>query len=137
MKQKTNIEAENAVRDAMIEHGSPNWIAYVPMSVRKILPPGRIAELRDDLARSRKRVDTPTALAEWAAERHGQTATTLEMAEAVGVSRSVALKAIENRPDVFLKRGRSKYELRDAAKDRAEARTTTKKQGEDQMENKI
>lgn len=115
-------EAEKAIRDAMVEHGSPNWVAYVPMSVRRKVTPKRIAELREELARSRRRTDPVAALVEWAAERHGQTATTAQIAEAAGVSNSTALNAIDKRPDVFIKRGRGKYELRDAAQDRADAR---------------
>jgi len=121
-------EAEKAIRDAMVEHGSPNWVAHVPMSVRRQVPPKRIAELRDELARSRRRSDPMSTLVEWAAGRHGQTATTAEIAEAAGVSNSTALNVIDKRPDVFIKRGRGKYELRDAAQDRADARKTKEEQ---------
>jgi hypothetical protein len=115
-------DAEKLIRQAMIEHGTPNWVAHVPISVRKLVPVSRIAELREELARSRKRHDPLSALVEWAAERHGQTATTAEIAEAVGVSNSTALNVIDKRPDVFIKKARGRYELRDAAEDRAQAR---------------
>lgn len=116
------MDPEKLVREAMIEHGSPNWVAHVPLSVRKQVPMARIAELREEFARSRRRSDPVAILVEWAAERHGQEATTAEIAEAAGVSRSTALNAIDNRPDVFIKKSRGKYQLRDAELDREEAR---------------
>jgi hypothetical protein len=129
----TQKEAEKAIREAMLEHGSPNWVAYVPRSVRAAVPVDRIAELREELARSRRRGDPLSDLVGWAAANHGLVATTAQIAEAVGVSTSTVLNAVDKRPDTFIKRGRGKYELRDSNKDRAEARTNKE---ETEMEKK-
>lgn len=118
----TTKEAETAIRAAMLEHGSPNWVAYVPRSVRASVPIERIAELREELARSRRRSDPVAALVDIAAERHGEILSTAEIADIAGVGRSTVLNAADKRPDAFVKRGRGKYELRDAAKDREEAK---------------
>lgn len=122
------MDPEKLVREAMIEHGSPNWVAHVPISVRRQVPQEKISQMRDEFARSRRRTDPVSILVEWAAERHGQEATTAEIAEAAGVSRSTALNAIDNRPDVFIKKARGKYQLRDAELDREQARKNKENQ---------
>jgi hypothetical protein len=71
----------------------------------------------------RKRREDPVSLIlEWSKTQVEQLVSTAQIAEAGGVSRSTALNIIDKRPDVFIKRSRGQYEVRDPQKDREQAR---------------
>jgi hypothetical protein len=71
----------------------------------------------------RKRREDPISLVlEWSKTQVEQLVTTAQIAEAGGVSRATALSIIDKRPDVFIKRSRGQYEVRDPQKDRDQAR---------------
>jgi len=71
----------------------------------------------------RKRREDPVSLIiEWSKTQVEQLVSTAQIAEAGGVSRSTALNIIDKRPDVFIKRSRGQYEVRDPKKEREQAR---------------
>lgn len=71
----------------------------------------------------RKRREDPLALIlEWSKTHVEQLVSTAQIAEAGGVSRTTALNIVDKRPDVFIKRSRGQYEVRDPQKDREQAR---------------
>lgn len=76
-----------------------------------------------DEKKPRKRKGDPVALiVGWSKTQVGNHVSTAQIAEAGGVSRSTALNIVDKRPDVFIKRARGSYEVRDPQKDREQAR---------------
>jgi len=115
--------AESAIRDAMIEHGTPNWIAYVPTSVRKQVPSDRLIELRQQYAQRSANVANKSAtkhdlIDEWCANNIFAEVTIAELAEIGGCSRGFARKKTIDRPDVFRRISHTTYEIRDPQEDR-------------------
>lgn len=120
-------EAEKKIRDAMIEHGTPNWIAYVPSSVRKQVDPKRLTELRDQYARMSENVaskrDTKHDLIdEWCAKNVYAEVTLAELAEIGNCSREFVRQKALARPDIFRRVSHRTYEIRDPQEDRKVAR---------------
>lgn len=116
-------DAEKKIRDAMIEHGTPNWIAYVPTSIRKQVGAQRIAELRTEHASTSANVASKSAtkhdlIDEWCANNVFAEVTIAELAEIGNCSRGFARKKTIDRPDVFRRISHTTYEIRDPQEDR-------------------
>lgn len=115
--------AEKTIRDAMIEHGTPNWIAYVPVSIRKQVPTDRLTELRQQYAQRSAHVANKTEtkndlIDEWCTNNVFAEVTIAELAEIGGCSRGFARKKILARPDIFRRISHTTYEIRDPQEDR-------------------
>ena len=119
--------AESAIRDAMIEHGTPNWIAYVPASVRRQITVDRMNELREQHAQRSANVANKSTtkhdlIDEWCANNIFAEVTLAELAVIGGCSRAFARKKTIDRPDVFRRISHTTYEIRDPQADRKGAR---------------
>lgn len=122
-----NIDAEKIIIDAMIEHGTPNWIAYVPKSVRSQVAPATISALRDKFARLSTNVANRSEtkhdlIDEWCANNVFAEVTLAQLAEIGNCSRGFARKKTIDRPDVFRRISHTTYEIRDPQEDRKAAR---------------
>lgn len=116
-------EAILMIREAMIEHGTPNWIAYVPASIRKQLSAGQIAELRETYAKKSANVANKTEtkhdlIDEWCKNNVFAEVTLAQLAEIGNCSRGFARKKTIERPDVFRRISHTTYEIRDPQADR-------------------
>jgi flagellar basal body rod protein FlgC len=114
---------ERIIRDAMIEHGTPNWIANVPSSLRKQVSAERIAELRKEFATTSENIanrhSTKNELIEsWCKENVFAEVTIAQLAEIGNCSKGFARKKVNARPDVFKKINNRSYEIRDPQQDR-------------------
>ncbi len=118
---KTN--AEKIIIDAMIEHGTPNWVAHVPISIRKQITATRTVELRETYAKKSPSVANKTEtkhdlIDRWCADNVFAEVTVGQLAEIGNCSTGFVRKKIAERPDVFRKIGRSTFEIRDPQEDR-------------------
>ena len=114
---------EQVVIDAMIEHGTPNWIAYVPKSIRSEVGVERIAELRSEYAHTSSNVANRSEtkhdlIDEWCANNVFAEVTLAQLAEIGNCSRGFARKKTIDRPDVFRRISHTTYEIRDPQEDR-------------------
>lgn len=99
-------EAEETIRRAMIEHGTPNWVAHVSSVTRNLVPPARITELREKFARtSANRVDRRDTkhdkLDAYLRANPGALVTIAQLAEIAGCSREFIRQRALERPDVL------------------------------------
>ena len=117
------MKPEQMIKNAMIEHGSPSWVAYVPQSVRKQVP----AQVIDDLRKSfagvsgsvANRRDTKHDLIErWCLENVFAIVTLAELAHIGNCSKEFVRQKTIDRPDIFRRVSRSSYEIRDPKEDR-------------------
>lgn len=121
------MNAEKKIRDAMIEHGTPNWIAYVPSRLRKEVAPEKINELREKYAQRSANVANQSKtkhelIDDWCRNNVFAEVTLAELAEIGGCSRGFARKKTIDRPDVFRRISHTKFEIRDPEEDRKVAR---------------
>jgi len=117
------MNAEKMIRDAMIEHGTPNWVAYVPTSIRRQIPSETLIALREQYAELSatvaKRTDTKHDLIDrWCADNVFAEVTIAQLAEIGGCSGGFVRKKIAQRPDVFRRISHKTYEIRDPQADR-------------------
>ena len=118
-----NIAAEKIIIDAMIEHGTPNWIAYVPTSIRKQITATRTVELRETYAKKSPSVANKTEtkhdlIDEWCKNNVFSEVTLAQLAEIGNCSRGFARKKTIDRPDIFRRISHTTYEIRDPQEDR-------------------
>jgi hypothetical protein len=117
------IDAETEIVIAMKEHGTPNWIAYVPSSVRQLVTAERMVELRAEHAETSANIANKTAtkndLIDTWCEQHVLEQVTLEELATIGnCSKSFVRKKTTDRPDIFRRINRSTFQVRDPQADR-------------------
>lgn len=118
------MKPEEMIRDAMIEHGTPDWIASVPSSVRQKVPAELINQLRMEYARPSARIvarrDTKHDLIDtWCRENVFANVTLADLAKIGNCSKEFARQKTINRPDIFRKLDqRGLFEIRDPQADR-------------------
>lgn len=118
-----NTDAEKIIIDAMLEHGTPNWVAYVPMSIRKQISATRTVELRETYAKKSPSVANKTEtkhdlIDEWCKNNVFAEVTLAQLAEIGNCSRGFARKKTIERPDVFRRISHTIFEIRDPQADR-------------------
>ena len=121
------INAEKVIREAMIAHGTPNWIAYVPTSIRRQVSSETLVALRETYAQRSPNVANKTEtkhdlIDRWCADNVFAEVTVTQLAEIGNCSTGFVRKKIAERPDVFRKIGRATFEIRDPQEDRRSAR---------------
>jgi hypothetical protein len=119
----TSMKPEQMIKEAMVEHGSPNWVAYVPSSVRKQVPADVIADLRKSFAGVSESVanrrDTKHDLIDrWCVENVFAIVTLADLALVGNCSKEFVRQKTLDRPDIFRRLSRSSYEIRDPQADR-------------------
>ena len=120
-KTITVKEAVEMVAEAIETHGSPTWVAYVPMRIRKMVP----AEIKTDLIKGakasegwgRQRDGRDTIIA-WAKNNVFAEVTIKELAEIGEVSEATVRNLVKERMDIFRKIEGRKFEIRDPQEDR-------------------
>lgn len=109
------------VAQAIEQYGRPQWVAYVPTRVRKMVPYEVIMELLEGAQPSEGSVskdDKKDKAMRWCQEHLFEEVTVKQIAEIGGLGESSARTLITSRPDVFRKLGRGVYEIRDPQADR-------------------
>lgn len=114
---------EKMIRDAMIEHGTPNWVAYVPSSLRKQVAPEKIDALRNEYASASANVanrnETKHDLIDrWCRDNVFAEVTLADLAEIGNCSKEFARQKTIARPDIFRRISHTTYEVRDPQADR-------------------
>jgi hypothetical protein len=117
------MNAEKIIIDAMIEHGTPNWVAYVPISVRKQITATRTVELREKYARlsesvANKRDTKHDLIDDWCANNVFAEVTLAELAAIGNCSKEFVRQKTIARPDIFRRISHTTYEIRDPHEDR-------------------
>jgi hypothetical protein len=120
------MDPEQMIREAMIEYGTPDWVACVPSSIRKQVPAEIISALRDEHAKPSARVmarrDTKHDLIDaWCRENVFAHVSLADLAQIGNCSKEFARQKTINRPDIFRKLDkRGTFEIRDPQADRAQ-----------------
>jgi hypothetical protein len=117
------MKPEQMIKNAMIEHGSPNWVAYVPSSVRKQVPAVVIDDLRKSFAGisasvANKRDTKHDLIDRWCVENVFAIVTLAELAQIGNCSKEFVRQKTIDRSDIFRRVSRSSYEIRDPKEDR-------------------
>jgi hypothetical protein len=100
------------VANAIAEHGSPNWIAYVPSSVRRQVPYDIITALLAT-ARKTRADDKHRLILNHVLSNPYTEITTAQVAEIMQVSLPTARIFIADNPQHFTAHGRGKWMIRD------------------------
>lgn len=104
------------VATAIAEHGSPNWIAYVPSSVRRQVPYDIITALLAN-ARKTRANDKHRLILNHILENPYTEITTAQVAQIMQVSVPTARAFIIDNPQHFTAHGRGKWMIRDYEKE--------------------
>lgn len=122
IEYKTELTVEEAtqiISDAIAQYGRPNWVAYVPNRIRKMVPYPTILGMMENAGRTFvKREDKYQSIIDWTQEHLFEEVTPQDIMEVGNISYPTALKFIGDRPDIFRKIKRGVYELRDPIADR-------------------
>ena len=119
----TTSDEEQMIIEAMIEHGTPNWVASVPSRVRRSVPATRIAELREQYASlsesiANKRDTKHDLIDEWCKENVFAEVTLADLAQIGNCSKEFARQKTIARPDIFRRLTHRTFEIRDPQADR-------------------
>jgi Fic family protein len=99
------------VATAIAEHGSPNWIAYVPSSIRRQVPYDIITALLAN-ARKTRPDDKHRMILNHIVENPNTETTTAQVAQIMQVSLPTARSFITDNPQHFTDQGRGKWMIR-------------------------
>jgi hypothetical protein len=105
------------VAAAIMEHGRPQWVAYVPMRIVKEVPYPVLCDLLEN-AQVNRRVDKHRITIAWLEENTFEHITTNQLAEQMDVSNPTAKKFIEDNPFYFRTVKRGLWEIRNPKEDR-------------------
>ncbi len=112
---------EQIVREAIVEHGRPLWIAHVPSSVRTQVS---VYDLVKWLAEAKQSPSTITrddqyqSIVRWCGNNVFEEVTIADLETVSGLSAPSIRRFITDRPDLFRKLRRGVYEIRDPDADR-------------------
>lgn len=113
--------ATKIITEAITEHGTPNWIAYVPTRVRKELEYAELLLLLENAKPSEgseKRVDKTAKILRWCADNLYEQVTVKQIASIGSVSVATAKTLMTDRADIFRPSEGKLYEIRDPQADR-------------------
>ena len=109
------------VAQAIAEHGRPNWVAHVPITIRTQVEPGHLLPL---LAAAKWSTATLTktgqyaTIMEWCSGNVFAETTVTHLAELSGLSTVSVRNFIKDSPHLFRKLRRGVWEVRDPKADR-------------------
>jgi len=124
----TVAQATADMRLALDTYGLPLALCYVPIRVRKLIPPLALREMCDEIRNSINTPVTATALrstiADWCDANPYTVVTTRSLSEIGGCSQGAARRFIAANPNYFKQIDQYKHEVRNYRADRAHDQAT-------------
>lgn len=114
----------DTIREALENHGRPNWVAVVPVSMIIKTEPSELRELLAQYAPDKTTDDKYRTLDRYAKSNLYELVTVAHLSDISGLSESTVRKHLKEHPGTFRKINHTQYELRDAQADRQHERRT-------------